>query len=222
MSPIWPVAKKFFITGGRASGETKKGTMQEALIDAKIHGCNLLPVSSVLDPDAIQLSEPPVIPHSALAYCVMAEEMGAEGHSIAAGIGWCYMRNKDGTIHKAYVVEDHGAKEERAVKEVLLYSLVQMAEAEKLQIYSKEKSDEILLNRKEWLQEKLKQGKHFDGWRSPEKEYLKYLEENSAKYFKNEIRGYDKVPEDYGYCVAALVFVFEEKNGIAKPGEYKS
>lgn len=206
----WKVAKKFFITGGRASGETRKGTVQEAFIKAKINQCNLVPVSSVLNPDAIQLSEPPAIPHSAITFCVMAEETGTKGCSIAAGVGWCWMRSHDGSIRKAYVVEDHGHKEERAVKETLMLSLVQMAEAEKLLIFNTENPAEVLLNRTEWAEQQSKLGKQFAGWRSPEREFMKYLEENTQKFFKFEIHGFDKIPEDFGYAVAALVYVFEK------------
>ncbi|MBU5557523.1 MAG: pyruvoyl-dependent arginine decarboxylase [Candidatus Aenigmatarchaeota archaeon] len=204
-----PVAKKFFVTSGRASGETKKGTVQEAFIKAHINQCNLVPVSSVLDPDAVQLSNPPTIPHSAITFCVMAEELGTKGCSIAAGVGWCYMRNKDGMVKKAYVVEDHGHKEERAVKETLMLSLIQMAEAENLMIYNPNNPSELLMNRKEWAEQQAALGKHFDGWKSPEREFLKYLEENASKFFRFEIKGWDKVPEDFGYVVAALVFVFD-------------
>ncbi len=204
-----PVAKKFFVTSGRASGETKKGTIHEAFVKAHINQCNLVPVSSVLDPDAVQLSAPPAIPHSAITFCVMAEELGTKGCSIAAGVGWCYMRNRDGTLKKAYVVEDHGHKEERAVKETLMFSLIQMAEAENLVIFNPTNPTEVLMNRREWAEQQAALGKRFDGWKSPEKEFIKYLEENSAKFFKFEIKGFDKVPEDFGYAVAALVFVFE-------------
>lgn len=215
MPEIWPVAKKFFVTSGRASGETPKGTMQEALIKAGIQGCNLIAVSSVLDPDAVQLLEVPTIPHAALTWCVMAEQMGVQGESIAAGIGWCHMRSKDGAVRKAYVVEDHGHKEERAVEETLMYSLVQMAEAENLQIYDTSDPKQILLGRKEWLQAGARNGgQDYRGWKSPEPFYLKYLLD-SRKFFKTAIRGYDKVSEDYGYCTAALVYVFEDMGPTA-------
>jgi pyruvoyl-dependent arginine decarboxylase len=209
MSFWMPVAKKFFVTSGRASGETKKGTVQEAFIKAHINQCNLVPVSSVLDPDAVQLTEPPAIPHSAITFCVMAEELGAKGGTIAAGVGWCYMRSRDGTVKKAYVVEDHGPKEERAVKETLMLSLVQMAEAENLVIFNPSSPSEVLMNRREWATQQADIGKRFDGWKSPEREFLKHLEEIATKFFKFEIKGFDKVPEDFGYAVAALVFVFD-------------
>lgn len=208
----WPVAKKFFITGARASSETKKGTVQEAFIKAKINPANLVPVSSVLNPDAVRLTNPPTIPHSAITFCVMAEEMGTKGNSIAAGIGYCYMRSKDGSVKKAYVVEDHGPKEERAVKETLMLSLVDMAEAEGLVIFNPTNTQEILLGRQNWLEEQIKAGKHFDGWKSPESAYLKYLDDNGGKFIVTEIHGYDKIPDDYGYAVAALVFVFDDDN----------
>lgn len=215
MAGFWmPVARKFFVTGGRASGETRKGTMQEALIKARINQCNLVPVSSVLDPDAVQLNDMPAIPHSAITFCIMAEELGTKGCSIAAGVGWCRMRSKDDTVRKAYVVEDHGHKEERAVKETLMLSLVQMAEAENLHIYNPVSPAELLLSRREWADQQTALGKRFDGWKSPEREFIKYLEENAEKFFKSEIRGFDKVPEDFGYVVAALVFVFDAQEAV--------
>lgn len=204
---IWSVAKKFFVTSGKASGETPKGTMQEALTKAKIQQCNLVPVSSVLDADAEQI-EIPQIPHAAIAYCVMAEQTDSKNKTIAAGIGWAYMKNKDGSIKKAYVVEHHGTEEERAIKETLMLSLVEMAEAEHLNIYSKRDQNNIILNRKEWLNEELKQGKHFDNWKPPERSYLRYLDEKK-EMFNLRVEGFDKVPEDYGYTIAALVYVFE-------------
>lgn len=208
----WPVAKKFFITGSRASSETRKGTVQEAFIKAKINPANLVCVSSVLHPAAVRLNALPEIPHSAITFCVMAEEMGTKGNSIAAGIGYCYMRSRDGSIKKAYVVEDHGPKEERAVKETLMLSLIEMAEAEGLVINNPASPSEFLLGRKDWLEEQIKAGKHFDGWKTPEKAYIRYLEENGEKFITTEIHGFDKIPNDFGYAVAALVFVFDNDN----------
>ncbi len=207
MNYVWPVAGKFFVTSGKASGETPKGTMHEALIKAKIQQCNLDPKSSVLFYDAAQI-EIPEIPHSSLVDCVYAAEQGMKGETIGAGIAWAHMTNKDGTVKKAYVVEDHGHKEERAVEETLMYSLVQMAEAEGLNIHNKE-NGERLPNRRDWLVEQQKSGKSFDALRGAEEDYLKFLRREGPKFIPRKVEGYDRIPEEFGYVATALVFVFE-------------
>ncbi len=51
-----------------------------------------------------------------------------------------------------------------------------------------------------------------NGWKTPEKAYIRYLEENGERFITTEIHGFDKIPNDFGYAVAALVFVFDNDN----------
>jgi len=194
----WPVARKFFVTGGKAQAETRKGAVQKAFIDAKIEVANLEPVSSVLNAYAERLTEIPKISHAAFVKCVMAQQEGYSGESIAAGIGWCYMRVPETGELKGYVVEDHGKGEERAVRKTLIKSLMEMAEAQNLEIIPLEKTGEPL-----------KTLKHYQKEQKTEKPttHARYLDEQAKRYFGMEIRGIDEIEKPFGCTVAALVYV---------------
>ena len=162
----WLVAKKFFITKGCAYSDTPKGAMQEALKKAGIQQTNILEVSSVLNPDAEELPltgpnayDTKTIPHAAYLLAVFAHCEGTESETIGAGVGTAWMRAKDGT-RKAYVVEASGNKTEGKIKNEVMLSLVDIAEAETLTIYPRpgSKAEKPLLGRREW--EKREEGRN--------------------------------------------------------------
>jgi len=213
MGDYWPVAKKFFLTSGGASSDTKKGAMQKALVKAGIQQCNIIEVSSVLDPDANEISYyKKSIPHAAFAYSVFAHQEGEEGQTIGAGVGVAWMQSKEGA-RKAYVVEASGYKTEWRVKRDVLLSLVDIAEAEKLSVTPIPSAQatirEPLLGRREW-QSKLKtEGRTFEDSREAENAYVRYLKENAGNYFRLATVDINGIPEDYGYVAAALVYVLD-------------
>ncbi len=183
------------------------------MIKAGIQHTNIVSVSSVLDPDAIELTDynKKSIPHAALAYAVFARQEGDKGETIGAGVGAAWMKGKDGE-RKAYVVEAEGHKEESALKTEIMTSLVGIAKAENLDIIPRPGTElnTPLYGRRAWIKQQQEVGKKFEGWKSPERGYIKYLEENSNNYFRTAIVGIDKIPDDFGYVVAALVYVFDK------------
>ncbi|MEM5804631.1 MAG: pyruvoyl-dependent arginine decarboxylase [Candidatus Aenigmatarchaeota archaeon] len=222
----WPVAKKFFMTKGCAYSDTPKGAMQEALKKAGIHRANIIEVSSVLDPDAEELPltgsntyDTKTIPHAAFALSVFAHYSGTESETIGAGVGAAWMKSKEGE-RKAYVVEASGNKTVGRIKNEVMLSLVDIAEAENLTIYPKpgSKAEKPLLGRKEW--ERKEEGRKFRNPKAQEREYVKYLGENSNDYFRIEADGISGIPDDYGYAAAALVYVMDMDTVAAPIGEY--
>lgn len=208
----WPVAKKFFLTSGSACSDTEKGAMQRALIKAGINQANIIEISSVLDPDAVELVnyDTKQIPHAAFAKCVFAHHKGMKGENISAGVGVAWMINKEG-VRKAYVVEASGYMDISEVKKEVMLSLVDLAEAENLQIVGIPGSQENLklLGKREWVKHMAETGKKYEGFKDPEKDYAKYLKENADKYFRIAAAGVDKISDDFGYAAAALVYVLE-------------
>jgi len=211
MADYWTRAKGFFITGGCASARTKKSAMQKALMEAGIQGVNIISVSSVLDSDAVEVPDydKASIPHAAFAFAVFAHQEGVKGENIGAGVGAAWMQAKDGT-RKAYVVEDEGYKEERVIKSDIMISLVDMADAEKLDIVPKPGAQgEPLLGRREWEKKQKASGKTYNGFDDPEKDYRAYLRQVSDTYFRMMVKGINAISDDFGYAAAALVYVLD-------------
>jgi len=216
MADYWPVAKKFFLTSGGDSSDTEKGAMQKALIKAGIQQCNIIEVSSVLDPDAQEVAyDKKSIPHAAITFSVFAHQAGTEGENIGAGVGVAWMKSKEG-VRKAYVVEASGYKTEGRIKREVMLSLVDIAEAERLTITPApyftprlQHATEPLLGKREWEKKAKTGGKAFEGFKDPENAYVKYLRTNSDYYFRMATVDINGISEDYGYVAAALVYILE-------------
>jgi len=216
MTDYWPVAKKFFLTKGDASSDTEKGAMQKALIEAGIQQCNIIEVSSVLDPDAQWVDyDKKSIPHAAIAFSVFAHQGGTNGETIGAGVGVAWMKGREG-VRKAYVVEASGYKTEGRIKRDIMLSLVDIADAENLVItptpyFTKgmKRATEPLLDKRKWEKKAKAEGRAFEGFKDPENSYVKYLKANSDFYFRMATADINGIPDDCGYVAAALVYVFE-------------
>lgn len=222
----WLVAKYFFMTKGCAYSDTEKGAMQEALKKALIHHTNIGEQSSVLNPYAEELPltgpnayDTKTIPHAAFINAVFAHCEGTEGETIGAGVGTAWMKSKEGE-RKAYVVEASGNKTVGKIKDEVMISLVDIAEAETLTIYPRpdSKMEKPLLGRKEW--EKREDGKKLRSSKAQEREYVKYLGESANDYFRIEADGISGIPDDYGYAAAALVYVMDIETIAAPIIEY--
>ncbi|MCD6208566.1 MAG: pyruvoyl-dependent arginine decarboxylase [Thermoproteales archaeon] len=106
------VPRKYFVVDGEGLSETSKlNAFDNALRNAGIAHLNLVPVSSILPPDAEEVSYVR-LPTGAVTFVIMARQDGCGGQSIAAGLAW-------GKSEKmGYVVEAHGTSA-KAVEEKL-------------------------------------------------------------------------------------------------------
>jgi len=118
--------KKFFVTGGCAvSSVSPLNAFDAALVKAGIAQCNLVPVSSILPPDAEKV-EPVEITPGTVTFCVMARMDGDPGERIGAGIGWGWAEKPDG-LRYGFVAEAHGYKDFKSLEREIFESLKEMA-----------------------------------------------------------------------------------------------
>ncbi|MGQ0534967.1 MAG: pyruvoyl-dependent arginine decarboxylase [Methanobacteriota archaeon] len=118
-----PIPTKFFVTSGKAvSRVSDLNAFDEALLNAGIGEQNLVPVSSVL-PIGIKKVARQTLPRGAITHCVLAQQRGAEGETISAGIAWGFRADGQG----GYVAEGHGHMNKRALTEVLQWKMEEIA-----------------------------------------------------------------------------------------------
>jgi arginine decarboxylase len=130
MEPEFMVPKKFFITSGKAVSKVSDlNAFDMALMDAKISEQNLVAVSSVIPVGCKQIDRRE-IPMGAITHCVLAQQRGNEGESIAAGI--TYALRKDGM--GGYVAEGHIMGDKKALKEILLWKMEEMAKLRNVEL----------------------------------------------------------------------------------------
>jgi arginine decarboxylase len=130
MEPEFMVPKKFFITSGKAVSKVSDlNAFDMALMDAKIAEQNLVSVSSVIPIGCKHIDRSP-IPMGAITHCVLAQQRGNEGESIAAGI--CYAMKKDG--QGGYVAEGHIMGDKKSLREILLWKMEEMAKLRNVEL----------------------------------------------------------------------------------------
>ncbi len=98
----------------------------EALMAAGIAQCNLVPVSSILPANAVEVGYVPITP-GAVTYVVMAKAEGKEGETISAGVAWAFGVTEDG-VRYGLVAEAHGYSTGEKLKLELQKRLFRMAE----------------------------------------------------------------------------------------------
>lgn len=100
------IPKYFFVTSGKGiSRVSDLNAYDKALQRAGIAQSNLVYVSSIIPPGAVEVKPIPLPPGS-IAFAVVAEARGKDGERIGAGIAWGLP--SDGGY--GYVVEAHGSK----------------------------------------------------------------------------------------------------------------
>lgn len=125
--------KKFFVTSG--SGEDNNSNLNafdRALQKAKITQCNLVNVSSILPPDAEEISQVYITPGT-ITFSVLARMSGQSGDRISAGIGWGRIENRSGESY-GIVAEDHGHSSKRYTDRILREKLEQMARIRRMKL----------------------------------------------------------------------------------------
>lgn len=118
--------KKFFVTSGCAvSPISPLNAFDAALVKAGIAQCNLVPVSSILPPDAEKVEAVDITPGT-VTFCVMARMDGDPGERIGAGIGWGWAEGLEG-LRYGFVAEAHGYKDKGSLEREIFQGLQEMA-----------------------------------------------------------------------------------------------
>jgi len=125
--------KKFFVTSGKAvSPESPLNAFDLALMDAGIDQCNIVAISSIIPPDAVEV--PPVnLTPGAVVFAVLARMDGVSGETIGAGVGWAWGRLPDGRRY-GLVAEAHGHKDKWAIEEELRSKVREMAKVRNMEL----------------------------------------------------------------------------------------
>lgn len=119
---MYLIPKEFFVTSGKAlSGVSDLNAFDLALMRAGIEEQNLVAVSSIIPPDAVEIDRIR-LPMGAVTHCVLAQMRGRDGDRISAGIGYAY--RKDG--YGGYVAESHIFGGEEAVRNDLIRKVKEM------------------------------------------------------------------------------------------------
>ncbi len=125
--------KYFFITSGKAvSPESSLNAFDEALMNAKIDQCNIVSVSSIIPPDAVQ-TDPVIITSGTITFAVLVRMDGSDGETIGAGVAWAWGKTQNGQRY-GIVAEDHGHKDNLAIDHELKDRLQRMSKARRLQL----------------------------------------------------------------------------------------
>ncbi|RLF05905.1 MAG: pyruvoyl-dependent arginine decarboxylase [Thermoprotei archaeon] len=96
------IPKEYFVTGGKGvSRVSSLNALDLALWEARIGHLNLVPVTSIIPPNAVERSYVE-LPPGAVTFAVMAVEQGEGGEVISAGLVWA-----EGRPH-GYVLEACG------------------------------------------------------------------------------------------------------------------
>lgn len=119
---MYLIPKEFFTTSGKAiSGVSDLNAFDLALMHAGIEEQNLVAVSSIIPPEAVEVPRCR-LPMGAVTHCVLAQMRGRSGDLISAGIGYAYRKDGSG----GYVAESHIFGGEEAVKNDLRRKIAEM------------------------------------------------------------------------------------------------
>jgi arginine decarboxylase len=124
------IPKEFFVTSGKAlSNVSKLNAFDQALENAGIGQCNLVPVSSILPPKCKEIKWRKM-PVGSITHIVMARMDGEKETTIGAGVAWAWEKNKKYGI----VAEAYGYMGQKALEEALEIKVKEMAIIRKIQI----------------------------------------------------------------------------------------
>ncbi|MCX8204694.1 MAG: pyruvoyl-dependent arginine decarboxylase [Candidatus Nezhaarchaeota archaeon] len=125
--------RKFFVTGGKAiNPKSPLNAFDEALMDAGIAQYNIVPVSSIVPPDAVEVSSIDLTP-GAVVFAVLARMDGVSGETISAGVAWGWARRPNGYGY-GLVAEAYGHKGGRALEEELRVKVEEMAKVRGMEV----------------------------------------------------------------------------------------
>lgn len=117
------IPREFFVTSGKAySPISQLNALDQALKNAGIAQCNLVPVTSIIPEGCVQ-KEVSRIPIGAITHAVIARMDGIEGENIGSAISWCREKGDGWGI----VAETHGYMKESALLEIAEWKIKEMA-----------------------------------------------------------------------------------------------
>ncbi len=123
----------FFVTGGSAlSPISSLNAFDEALMRAGIAQCNLVPVSSILPANAVEVSFVPITP-GAIVFTIMARADGEPGDTISAGVAWAFGIDDENRRY-GLVVEAYGKAPRLELKEDLTRKIQRMAAVRRMKL----------------------------------------------------------------------------------------
>jgi len=118
-----PIPTKFFVTSGKAVSKISDlNAFDQALLAGGLSEQNIVSVSSVL-PVGIRQTRRCQLPMGAITHCVLAQQRGGEGETIAAGIAYGFRDDS----HGGYVAEGHMYGTKRSLKEIMEWKMGEMA-----------------------------------------------------------------------------------------------
>jgi len=124
------IPRKFFVTSGKAfSPISELNAFDQALKEAGISQCNLVPVTSILPNGCTQI-EKTEIPVGAITHVVIARMDGVEDQNIGAAITWAFEKNDEYGI----IAETQGHIEEEALLEIAKCKILEMAKIREIEI----------------------------------------------------------------------------------------
>ncbi len=113
--------KEFAVVTGKAEDEVSElNAFDKALMDAGIAEQNIIPVSSILAENPVELEQLPSIPVGEMIHVVMAREDGEKGDSISAGLTWALgiNKNRNGVRHGIVAECMNNVNKEKLEKEL--------------------------------------------------------------------------------------------------------
>ncbi len=123
----------FFVTGGSAlSSISPLNAFDEALMKAGIAQCNLVPVSSILPANAVEVGFVPITP-GAIVFTIMARADGGPGDTISAGVAWAFGVDDENRKY-GLVVEAYGKVSESELKVDLTRKIQRMATIRRMKL----------------------------------------------------------------------------------------
>jgi len=138
LGPLLP--REFFLTSGRGISPTSPmNAFDNALREAGIADCNLLPVSSII-PSKCRERRWKKLEAGTITPVIMAKAIGKSGETIGAGLAWGWEKE-----HRlGLVAEVYGHYDRRALQLALDARIKEMADARQIKLMGVRKRLEVM------------------------------------------------------------------------------
>ncbi len=127
------IPRAFFITSGTGIASERDVAFDLALQNAGIGECNLVTVSSILPPDAEEVSKAVSRAPGEITFCVMSRMDGASGELIGAGVGYAWLVTRNNRAF-GIICEHHGHHTAEYLEDKIRTKLAQMADTRGLEL----------------------------------------------------------------------------------------
>jgi len=121
--------KKIYVVSGVGLSRTSRlNAFDNALLEAGISQCNLVPVSSILPKNAKQIN-PIEIEAGTITFTVLARADGEAGETITAGLGWAQCIDNYGIV-----VEERSSKSKEEAEKKIKLKIKEMTKNRRMQV----------------------------------------------------------------------------------------